>query len=174
MEFDEGDTIPERIFLDYLVFRVRNYIPNPMRCFKCQNYGHTQVYCNKFMQICSICSDQHSSDNCPNKENPKCPNCGESHNAGYKKCIKYQEVRNVLKIATDKKLSYKEALLWNQNLQAGKNETERNEALSHNHQWETSEERTSAIPTNQIQPRINTHEVGLKTIAGVKWITSEK
>ena len=32
--------LPERVRVGYEVAHVRLYIPNPLRCFKCQLYGH--------------------------------------------------------------------------------------------------------------------------------------
>ena len=32
--------VPSEVKIGYLIFKVRLYIPNPRRCFKCQQYGH--------------------------------------------------------------------------------------------------------------------------------------
>ena len=33
-------TPPERLVLGYYVVRVKPYVPNPLRCFQCQEFGH--------------------------------------------------------------------------------------------------------------------------------------
>ncbi|XP_012941907.1 uncharacterized protein LOC106012710 [Aplysia californica] len=36
---------PATVRPSYLVFGVRPYVPNPLRCFKCQKFGHSQSRC---------------------------------------------------------------------------------------------------------------------------------
>jgi len=44
-----------------------------IRCFKCQEYGHSDRNCNNLL-VCSKCSKNHSSDKC-NSDNFTCINC---------------------------------------------------------------------------------------------------
>jgi hypothetical protein len=34
--------LPPQVYLGYERVPVRAYVPNPMRCFRCQKFGHTQ------------------------------------------------------------------------------------------------------------------------------------
>ena len=111
LEYESEEDIPERISIDYLFYRIRDYIPSPIRCYKCQRFGHTQNKCRNISPVCAKCTGKHLSENCTISENLKCANCGDAHSAGYKGCIKYQEVRKTLKISTEEKISYRDALI---------------------------------------------------------------
>lgn len=37
--------IPSRVQMGYISYAVREYIPPPLRCFKCQQYGHVASQC---------------------------------------------------------------------------------------------------------------------------------
>ena len=48
-------TLPKDIQLGYMNCKVRTYIPNPRRCFKCQGYGHGKNTCTHD-PICAKCA----------------------------------------------------------------------------------------------------------------------
>ncbi|GBL94242.1 hypothetical protein AVEN_16772-1 [Araneus ventricosus] len=55
---------------------VRPYISNPLRCFKCQRFGHSQTSCRGTL-TCARCAEVgHESTVCTAKE--KCVNCKEA------------------------------------------------------------------------------------------------
>ncbi|GFW90154.1 uncharacterized protein TNCV_1789751 [Trichonephila clavipes] len=56
--------LPTTIKACYLNCKIRPHIPNHLRCFKCQRFGHSQTSCRGQL----TCSSEHS--NAP--ENPKC------------------------------------------------------------------------------------------------------
>ena len=47
-------------------------------CYHCNRYGHKQASCTSQIR-CAICSKGHRRDECPNKDSPKCPACGDAH-----------------------------------------------------------------------------------------------
>ena len=47
-------------------------------CYHCNRYGHKQASCTSSVR-CAICSKGHRRDECPNKDSPKCPACGDAH-----------------------------------------------------------------------------------------------
>ncbi|GFX80368.1 uncharacterized protein TNCV_3931211 [Trichonephila clavipes] len=56
--------LPTNIKAGYLSCKVRPYIPNPLRCFKCQRFGHSQTSCRGQLN-CSRCpSVGHASTDC--------------------------------------------------------------------------------------------------------------
>ncbi|GFT47755.1 uncharacterized protein TNCV_4946451 [Trichonephila clavipes] len=45
--------LPTTVKAGYLNCNIRAYIPNPLRCFKCQRFGHSQIACRG--QLTCIC-----------------------------------------------------------------------------------------------------------------------
>ena len=47
------------------------------RCYHCQEYGHNANSCHKKEEhaICGFCAKEHTSRDCPNRDNIKCINC---------------------------------------------------------------------------------------------------
>ena len=58
----------------YVRLPVEEYTPNPMRCFKCQKYGHTTNKCNSQVACgrCGTNEQDHSTRECRGK--PYCVN----------------------------------------------------------------------------------------------------
>src|SRR5277367_4452298 len=76
--------LPASIKVGYLNCPIRPYVPNPLRCFKCQKYGHSQPYCNGYL-VCARCSGKgHDSKDC--KESFKYPNCDGFHASYSREC----------------------------------------------------------------------------------------
>lgn len=50
--------IPDKIKIGYLIKNVDVYYDNPMRCTKCQEYGHTKKRCEKKTEICRVCAEE--------------------------------------------------------------------------------------------------------------------
>ena len=74
------------------VFSVRSYVPEPLRCFKCQAYGHVQKHCKRESELCGVCSQRHRTSECisalRNGESREacCPNCGGKHHVWSRHC----------------------------------------------------------------------------------------
>ena len=88
-------------------FRVNLFIPRPTRCFKCQRFGHIQENCRAKIR-CSTCGGSHGYEGC--EQTIKCVNCGGNHSAASKTCPKFLEIQGILKVKTEGKMSYAEAL----------------------------------------------------------------
>ena len=102
-----NDVLPPFVRIGYLNFLVKQYVPKPLRCFKCNRFGHTSTKC-RGKERCSKCGGDHKIENCQITI-AKCVNCNGNHSAASKECPKYQKEVQVLKIQTDKKLTYAEA-----------------------------------------------------------------
>jgi len=76
LQFTTAD-LPSEVKLGYMLLHVKQYIPRPLRCFKCNRYGHVANHCRGKLR-CSICSGEHKYSEC-SAAAPKCPNCGGSH-----------------------------------------------------------------------------------------------
>ena len=59
---------PKYITAGYLRVPVEPYIPNPLRCFNCQKYGHSSRAC-KSTALCVHCGESgHEAAHCKNKK----------------------------------------------------------------------------------------------------------
>ena len=101
-------TLPGRVFLGFMSFRVNLYIPPPTRCFKCQRFGHVADMCRSSVR-CPRCGERHSFDEC-SAEKHLCCLCGGSHSAAYKGCEKYKEANQIQQVRLQNNLSYADAL----------------------------------------------------------------
>ena len=80
-------TLPKEVKVGYLICKVRLYIPNPRRCFKCQGYGHGKSTC-KHEPVCARCGETgHDFKDC--QQDPWCIHCHGEHPASDKKCPMY-------------------------------------------------------------------------------------
>ena len=98
--------LPEKVVIGYMSFKTQIYIPKPLRCFKCNRFGHVASKC-KNKDRCSRCGGEHTWKTCEN--NQKCVNCGGNHSAASKICPKYAKEAEIIKIKVTNKISYAEA-----------------------------------------------------------------
>ena len=104
---------PKDIRMGFMRYRVCHYIPTPIRCGRCQRFGHPTSVCHSKQPRCVRCGEAHSFDDCPKKEEgqqARCANCGGNHSAAYRGCRRYQEVREALKIVGRERVSYADAV----------------------------------------------------------------
>jgi len=88
---------------------VEVYIPNPLRCFNCQRFGHGQRNCRKNHPVCSFCgANGHKQEDCKT-DTPCCANCSGCHPAHSKECPKWQVEQHVQKITAQHGVSLAEA-----------------------------------------------------------------
>ncbi|GFW45632.1 RNA-directed DNA polymerase from mobile element jockey [Trichonephila clavipes] len=99
--------LPTTVKAGYLNCKIRPYIPNPLRCFKCQRFGHSQTSCRGQLTCSRCASVGHSSTDCTPE--PKCVNCTQSHPSDSKLCQKWKLEKQIQEIKTNKNISYFEA-----------------------------------------------------------------
>ena len=104
---------PSYLYLGYRRLNVKQFIglPQPVRCYKCQRFGHISKNCRGKLK-CPFCSDNHSYDQCQNRGNTcnrKCSNCGGSHSAGFKGCPVFMKAQEIKEFSHQKKITYAEA-----------------------------------------------------------------
>ena len=98
--------LPSTILAGYRVLRVRPYIPAPLRCFKCQKFGHVASRCDK-EQVCVCGKSLHEGSPCV--QPLSCVNCSGDHSSRSKLCAVYQNEAAIQELKTREKISYFEA-----------------------------------------------------------------
>ena len=98
---------PATVRASYLVLEVRPYVPNPLRCFKCQKFGHSQLRC-RHAAVCARCGKTgHPEKDC--KASPCCPNCQGQHTAFSKECQTWLRERAIQEYKAKHGCSFQEA-----------------------------------------------------------------
>ena len=100
--------LPKEIYFGYNRCKVELYIPNPLRCFRCQCYGHGKDKCTK-NAICARCgSNDHSDDKACDKPE-LCFNCKGSHPSYSRSCPKYKVEQEIVRVKYTQKITFPEA-----------------------------------------------------------------
>lgn len=98
--------LPNYIKAGYLNLSVRQYIPPPLRCFKCQKFGHTAVKCDQ-PQICICGKPLHEGKSCDSEV--LCVNCSGNHTARSRDCPTYKTEVAIQELKVKEKITYPEA-----------------------------------------------------------------
>ncbi|XP_064462041.1 uncharacterized protein LOC135372332 [Ornithodoros turicata] len=99
--------LPEKLKVGYLTTDVRPYIPNPLRCFKCNRFGHAAGACTG-RPCCARCGQEgHETKECDRAEH--CVNCSENHPSYSRSCPKWKAEKEVLHLKVTLNISYIEA-----------------------------------------------------------------
>lgn len=104
----EEEQLPTKVYLGYMSYNVRPYVPPPLRCFKCQKYGHIAAVC-KGKQRCARCAGEHEYGKCERGAQPKCCNCGGEHSSAYRGCEVSKRAVEVQKVRVEQGVTYAEA-----------------------------------------------------------------
>ncbi|XP_055941881.1 uncharacterized protein LOC129971928 [Argiope bruennichi] len=99
--------LPDFIYAGYIKLPVRPYIPNPLRCFKCQRFGHSKANCRGTV-TCARCSEKgHESQQCSAPE--KCVNCKGEHTSFSRLCPRWKLEKQITTTKIKEEISYPEA-----------------------------------------------------------------
>ena len=98
--------LPKEITVGYLKVKVALFIPNPMRCFNCNKFGHTSQQC-KVAAKCTGCGKDKHEGQC---EGPKlCSNCNGPRASSAKDCPVWQKEKEIQRVRVEKRISFPEA-----------------------------------------------------------------
>lgn len=100
-------TLPSHINFGFQRLSVDVFIPNPLRCFKCQKFGHHLSNCNR-PEVCARCGQAgHNDRGC---EAPtRCTNCHGNHSAFDKSCPEWIREKAIQRVRTLENISFPEA-----------------------------------------------------------------
>ncbi|XP_071091237.1 uncharacterized protein [Haliotis cracherodii] len=99
-------TLPKFIKAGYFNIGVEVYVPNPLRCYRCQKFGHGAKTCTNKAR-CFRCSETHESSECTNEIS--CANCNGEHLSSSKSCPAFDRENKILRIKHTNNISYTEA-----------------------------------------------------------------
>lgn len=108
LEF-QGGVLPERVKVGCLSFPVREFVPPPLRCYKCQLYGHIAAVC-RGKQKCYKCGGEHRIEECKENSQVKCCNCGGQHTVTYGGCEVRKKAVEIEKVKKENNITYAEAV----------------------------------------------------------------
>ena len=98
--------LPKEITVGYLKVKVALFVPNPMRCFNCNKFGHTSQRC-KVAEKCPGCGKDKHEGRC---EGPKlCSICIRPHASSTKDCPVWQKEKEIQRVRFDKHISFPKA-----------------------------------------------------------------
>ena len=98
-------SLPKDIRIGYLRVKVDPFIPNPLRCFKCQKYRHGAQRCSS-AAVCPKYALEHEGP-CTNPT--KCVNCEGAHPSSTKDCNMWKLEKEIGKVKTEEECSYPDA-----------------------------------------------------------------
>ena len=98
-------TTPTSIRIGYINTKIETYIPNPLRCQKCQKYGHPKDKCTR-PSICAKCGNSNHIE-CKNPFN--CINCTGEHPAYSRECETWKKEKRITEIKYTRNISFPEA-----------------------------------------------------------------
>ena len=103
--------VPKSLKIFYRVIPVDVYVPNPLRCFKCQRFAHHENNCPEDLgsvcEKCGVGNYDHLASKCKNPV--KCVNCGKDHLSRSNECEIWKKEKEIMKIKVTQNLSFFEA-----------------------------------------------------------------
>ena len=100
-------TIPNKIRVAYNFCKVKLYIPNPRRCFQCQQYGHAKSHCKKNIVCANSGQEGHEYEDCENDS--LCIHCKQDHACSSRACSQWQLEKKILTVKYTDNISFFEA-----------------------------------------------------------------
>ncbi|MCG8070208.1 MAG: hypothetical protein JAY84_20385 [Candidatus Thiodiazotropha taylori] len=102
---------PKSLKIFYQIIPVELYVPNPLRCFNCQKFGHHENNCpvipGSVCEKCGTGGDDHRTSQCKNPA--KCVNCGGNHVSRSSDCEVWKKEKEIMKVKVTQRLTYPEA-----------------------------------------------------------------
>ena len=117
---------PSYLYLGYRRLNVKEFLPHPVRSSMCQRFGHISKNCRGKHFQCPFWGDNHSFDECQNRDNKKCSNCGGAHSAGFKGCPVFMKAQEIKEFSHQKKITYAEATKQINLINISENQTKQN------------------------------------------------
>ena len=100
-------TPPKFVKAAYHRMDVEPYIPNPLRCYNCQKFGHGKNACTH-RAVCARCNQEgHLDTDCQNT--PHCANCSAEHPSYSRECPEWTKQKDITRIKFERNLPFRDA-----------------------------------------------------------------
>ena len=101
--------LPTVVKIGFMQVKVDVYIPNPLRCYHCQVFGHHENKCGR-RDVCCNCSEPENCGTSGVCDKPAiCVNCSGDNPANSKQCPQWEKEKKILKNKSENNLSFPEA-----------------------------------------------------------------
>ena len=135
VEFKNLSEMPKSIVIDFCKYSIREFEQDPVRCFKCQGFGHFARNCQSTVIKCGRCSLEHATKECnieklpgpSNRSDSKCANCKGNHPAFSRQCPTFLENKEIRKVQNERRVSYASAV----KIMKDKQRDENNNSVGH-------------------------------------------
>lgn len=133
-------SVPKSLKIFYRIIPVDVYVPNPLRCFNCQKFGHHESNCpedpGSVCENCGTGGHDHHTLRCKNPV--KCVNCGKDHISKSNLCEIWKKEKEIMKLKVTKNITYPEAKKLYENQQPELNFSRIVHSLSEKPQMKTT------------------------------------
>ena len=85
--------IKEGVYTNNQKFKAEPFLNLPKQCLKCKDFGHIASSCTRESTICGLCAGNHGDAECESNTSIKCANCNGNHNAYYRGCQKFKDIK---------------------------------------------------------------------------------
>ncbi|XP_055527900.1 uncharacterized protein LOC129720440 [Wyeomyia smithii] len=98
--------LPTTTNIGFYNCRVKQYVPSPLSCFNCLQFGHSKKRC-RGNRICAKCANLYHAGSC--STSVVCVNCRQEHHALSKECPIYEDECEIQKLRVTEKISIRKA-----------------------------------------------------------------
>ena len=100
--------LPKECQMGFINCKVEVYVPNPLRCYRCQVFGHHENKCGR-QAVCVNCGEAEHDTNGRCDKPAKCVNCSGNHPANSRECTAWLKEKKILKIKYEQNISFQDA-----------------------------------------------------------------
>ena len=143
----DTNILPKTLLAGHIRYEVRVFVPNPLRCFSCQRFGHSSKFCKQTPR-CQKCGEApHGDSDC--SAPVKCLSCNSTeHDTNSNKCPVWKHEKEICAEKATKGVSYQQA----RRTVEQRNPTPGNKSYAQAAKKQTTTSETQTDPLPQLPP----------------------